>query len=107
MGRKAIHREVKDHPSPRLKGKVRLVRFVRGPQDLGWHVQFFERGVWEPRNPVALRTKDWDEACENARDKFTLRSAGQPVSVQRPKPENLFQTFAERAISNLRRQAEE
>jgi len=105
MGRKARHRETREHPSPRFKDKVRLMRFVRGPQDLGWYAQFLEKRGWEPRNPKALGTKDWDQACENARDKFILTSAGQPVSVARSMPESLFRTYAERSVAALRQQA--
>jgi integrase len=66
-----------------------------------------ERNVWTPRNPAALGTKDWDEGCENARDKYALRSAGQPATIPRSRPQNLFRTFADRAITSLRRQAVE
>jgi len=81
------------------------MRFVRGPEDLGWHVQFLTQHAWSPRNPIALGTKDWDQACENARDKFTLWGASVPVTVARSKPDNQFRVFAERAAAGLRQKA--
>jgi hypothetical protein len=52
---------------------VRLLQFVRGSNDTNWYAQFLIDGVWvPPNNPASLSTKNWDEACENARDKYTL-----------------------------------
>src|ERR1700712_2738101 len=96
MGRPATHRVVRNHPSPRFRDVVKLHNFVRGPQDDGWHVQFLIEGVWTPRNPAALGTKDWDEACERARDRCTLAQSGQPITKPRPVAvENPFSEFAE------------
>jgi integrase len=106
MGRPATHRVVRNHPSPRFRDVVKLHNFVRGPQDDGWHVQFLIAGVWTPRNPAALGTKDWDEACERARDRCTLAQSGQPITKPRPVVvENSFSEFAERAVVSLMQQA--
>jgi integrase len=106
MGRPATHRVVKHHPSPRFRDVVKLHNFVRGPLDEGWHAQFLMGGAWTPRNPVALGTKDWDEACERARDKYTLAQSGQPITTPRPVAiENPFSRFAERAVASLTQQA--
>jgi hypothetical protein len=49
------------------------LQFVRGSNDTNWYAQFLIDGVWvPPNNPASLSTKNWDEARENARDKYTL-----------------------------------
>jgi integrase len=111
MGRHALHRIVTPHPSPRFKDSVRLFNFLRGPTDNGWAAQFRIDGKWLPRNPVALGTKDFAEACERARDRFTLASTGQPITVARASPAlpkgrtHAFRLYADKAIAALRQQA--
>ena len=112
MGRPAKHRICKPHPSPRFRDKVRLFNFLRGPDDDGWAAQFLINGVWQPRNPAALGTTDWDEACERARDRYAAVQAGQPIVKARAsaKPqthEHAFKVFAVPAIERLKREARE
>lgn len=111
MGRPAIHRVTRDHPSPRFRGKVRLHCFLRGPADDGWAAQYLIDGKWLPRNSAALGTRDFDEACELARDKYTLAIAGEPITVPRATTKktlaHAFGIYAERAIAKLEAQADE
>jgi integrase len=112
MGRPAKHRICNPHPSPRFRDKVRLLNFLRGPDDDGWAAQFLIDGQWQPRNPAALGTKDWDEACELARDRYAIAAAGQPIVKHRTpaKPdghERTFRVYAEPVIARLRQKAEE
>ncbi len=79
MGRPAKHRICEPHPVPRFRDKVRLFNFLRGPDDEGWAAQYLINGVWTPRNPAALGTRDWSEACERARDRYNVAAAGQPI----------------------------
>ena len=111
MGRPSLHRITRDHPSPRFRGKVRLHQFVH-PNDDSWYVQILIDGKWTPRNPVALRTNDFDEACERARDKYAIATTGQKITVSRAsaKPsqhEHAFKIFVDRAVAKLRQQAME
>ena len=110
MGRPAKHRIVRDHPSPRFRGKVRLLNFLRGPEDDGWAAQYLINGEWTPRNPAALGTRDFDEACERARDRYALAAAGQPIVTSRAKVkpktvEHAFRTYAAPVVALLRQQA--
>ena len=110
MGRPAKHRIVRDHPSPRFRGKVRLLNFLRGPEDDSWAAQYLINGEWTPRNPAALGTRDFDEACERARDRYGLAAAGQPIVTPRatvkPKTvEHAFRTYAAPVVARLRQQA--
>ena len=110
MPRPAKHRISKPHPSPRFRDKVRLLNFLRGPDDDGWALQFLIDGVWTPRNPAALGTKDFDEACERARDRYALAVAGQPIVTPRAtaKPKTIahaFRIYAEPVIARLRAKA--
>jgi hypothetical protein len=113
MPRPAEHRISKPHPSPRFKDKVRLLNFLRGPDDDGWAAQFLIAGKWVPRNPAALGTKDWDEACERARDRYAAAAAGSPIvqarkSAATPKlPEHAFRRYAEPVIARLLAKAKE
>ena len=107
MGRPAKHRIVRDHPSPRFRGKVRLLNFLRGPEDDGWAAQYLINGEWTPRNPAALGTRDFDEACERTRDRYALAAAGQPIVTSRatvkPKTvEHAFRTYASPVVARLR-----
>ncbi len=104
MGRRASHRVSKPHPSPKFRDAVRLLSCVRGETDTNWYAQFHIDGVWvPPNNPVSLSTRDWDQACENARDRYTLAVNGAaPVVVPRKvAPKHTFGEFAARAISDL------
>src|SRR5947209_6877284 len=92
MGRKATHRVVKDHPSPRFAGKIKLMNFVRGPWDEGWHAQFRINDAWAPKTPVSLSTKDWEEAVEVSREKHALAVAGHAVVIPR-KPAAVVNPF--------------
>ena len=83
MGCPAKHRIVRDHPSPRFRGKVRLLNFLRGPDDDGWAAQNLINGEWTPRNPAALGTRDFDEACEGARDAMPRQRPGSPCHIPR------------------------
>ncbi len=107
VGRKASHRIVKQHPSPRFCNTVRLLQFVRGPNDTNWYAQFLIDGVWmPPNNPASLSTKNWDEACENARDKYTLVVNGAlPTQPRKLPPQHAFKQYADRAVAELRQQA--
>ena len=110
MPRPAEHRISRDHPSPRFKGKVRLLNFLRGPADDGWAAQYLINGAWTPRNPAALGTKDFDEACERARDRYALAAAGQPIVTPRAttKPKviaHAFRIYAEPVVARLRAKA--
>jgi integrase len=113
MPRPAEHRISKPHPSPRFKDKVRLLNFLRGPDDDGWAAQFLIDGKWLPRNPAALGTKDWDEAVERARDRYAAAAAGSPiVQARRPAatpklPEHAFRRYAEPVIARLLAKAKE
>jgi integrase len=114
MGRPPSHRVTTPHPSPRFRDKIRLHQGIHGPADLNWSATFCIDGKWESRKPVSLRTSDFEEACEAARDKFTLKASGQPVVRSYAKPEppkpaiaNPFRLYAERAITELRQQADE
>ena len=80
MGRLARHQITKPHPSPRFRDTVRLHRSRRSPTDDIWCATFKINGHWETRKPVSLTTRDFDEACEVARDKFTLAENGEGVA---------------------------
>ncbi|MGC1410520.1 MAG: hypothetical protein WA864_16445 [Acetobacteraceae bacterium] len=60
MGRRASHQINKPRPSPRFRDTVRLHQYRRS-------------------KPSSLGTRDFDEACEVARDKFTLAANGHGV----------------------------
>jgi integrase len=109
MGRPAKHRICKPHPSPRFKDKVRLLNFLRGPEDDGWAAQFLIKGQWQPRNPAALGTKDWEEACELARDRYAVADAGQPIVKHRTSSHkghpHAFKVFAEPVAARLHQEA--
>ena len=79
MGRKAAHRIVKPHPSPRFRDKIIMLNYRRGPEDDIWGAAFKVDGKWTPKDGVSLgpRARDWDEAIELARDKYNLLTAGQ------------------------------
>ena len=67
-------------------------------------------GLWVPRNPAALGTKDFGEACERAIERYALAAAGQPiVKAQAPaKPKDhphAFKVFAAPVIARLHQQA--
>lgn len=110
MGRPAKHRICEPHPSPRFRDKVRLFNFLRGPDDEGWAAQYLINGIWTPRNPAALGTRDWDEACERARDRYNVAAAGQPIVKQRAtaktkRHEHAFRRYAEPVIARLHQTA--
>ena len=110
MGRPAKHRICEPHPSPRFRDKVRLFNFLRGPDDEGWAAQYLINGVWMPRNPAALGTRDWDEACERARDRYNVAAAGQPIVKLRATAntkvhEHAFRRYAEPVIARLHQTA--
>jgi integrase len=102
MARPRKHLIVLPHPSPRFRDKVRLSKHIRGPTDETWNAEFLIDGAWIPRKPVSLSTRDWDEAVENARDRFTAITAGQPV--HKPRIDHSFKVYAARAIAKLRQQ---
>lgn len=62
-------------------------------------------GRWIPKTPVSLSTRDFEEAKENARDKFSVIEAGSSASVlvQHPIPavDHSFRIYAEKAIVRL------
>jgi integrase len=106
MPRQAEHRISKPHPSPRFRDTVRLLNYLRGPADDGWAAQFRIDGKWLPRNPAALGTKDWDDACERARDRYAAAIAGQPIVTPRkttkPKlPVHAFRIYADPVVRSL------
>jgi hypothetical protein len=70
MGRPRKHLVQVPHPSPRFRDKIRLSKRIRGANDETWNAEFLIDGIWVPGKPVSLSTKDWDEACENAREKY-------------------------------------
>jgi integrase len=108
MGRKASHRISKPHPSPKFRDTVRLLSCVRSEADTNWYAQFHIDGVWvPPNNPVSLSTRDWDQACENARDRYTLAVNGvAPVAVPRKAaPRRTFGEYAARTIADLTERA--
>jgi integrase len=115
MGRKASFRISRPHPSPRFRDKVRLFTHKTGPDDDVWYAEFLIGGAWTPRNGVSLRTRDFDEACEVARDKFNVADTGQPVTRRYAKADapkaalikNAFHIYAEQAIAKLRQRATE
>jgi integrase len=120
MGRLARHQITKPHPSPRFRDTVRLHQFRRNAADDIWCATFKINGHWETRKPVSLATRDFDEACEVARDKFTLAENGEGVASvlraykpQEPEaatpavPEHAFRIYAEVAIAKLRQEAVE
>ena len=112
MGRPAKHRICKPHPSPRFRDMVRLLNFLRGPEDDGWAAQFLIDGQWQPRNPAALGTKDWEEACELARDRYTIAAAGQPIVKHRAAASHkghprAFKVFAEPVAARLHQEAKD
>jgi len=107
MARPRTHLVVEDHPSPRLKGKVRLYQKRRGPDDFLWGAHFLVDGKWTPKTPVSLGTTDWEEAKEIARDKFAVVTAGHPIGARSHKVEDhTFDRYARVAIAALRSQAE-
>ena len=110
MGRPAKHRICEPHPSPRFRDKVRLFNFLRGPDDEGWAAQYLIDGVWTPRNPAALGTRDWSEACERARDRYNVAAAGQPIvklraTTKTTTHEHAFRLYAEPVIARLHQMA--
>lgn len=108
MGRKANHRVSKPHPSPKFRDTVRLLSHVRGEADANWYAQFFIDGAWRPpNNPVSLSTRDWDQACENARDRYTLVVNGAaPVAVPRKvAPKHTFGEYGAKAVADLTERA--
>ena len=120
MGRRASHQITKQHPSPRFRDTVRLHQFRRSAADDIWCATFRLNGHWETRKPVSLATRDFEEACEVARDKFTLATNGEGVQsvlrtykTREPEPatpetpEHAFRIYAEAAIAKLRQEAVE
>jgi integrase len=108
MGRPAKHRIVKDHPSPRFRGKVKLSTQVHGLGDTMWYAQFWIENKWQPPfNPVSLHTRDWDEAVELARDRYALvANGGRPAPIRKPSvPTDTFSVFAQQAVVKLKEQA--
>lgn len=108
MPRQAEHKETQAHPSPRFRDKVRLHRFLRSAADDIWHATFFLDGKWQTRKPVSLKTRDFDEACEVARDQYVTVAKDGLVAVQTrvvppkpPKVEHPFRLYAEKAIATL------
>jgi hypothetical protein len=59
MGRPTKHRIIREHPSPRFRGKVRLSSAVHGSADTRWYAQFLIDGKWKPPfDPVSLHSRD-------------------------------------------------
>ena len=119
MGRLARHQITKPHPSPRFRDTVRLHQFRRNAADDIWCATFRIHGHWESRKPISLGTRDFEEACEVARDKFTLAANGtgiatvlrayktqEPAQVTPAVPEDAFSLYADRAITKLRSRAD-
>jgi integrase len=105
LARPRKHLIVMPHPYPRFRDKIRLSKHIRGPHDETWNAEFLIGGEWEPNKPVSLSTRDWDDACERAGDKFIAITAGAPI---RQEPVNhSFRIYAGRAIAKLRQQADE
>ncbi len=111
MGRKSTHRVSLPHPHRRFASLIRLLNYRRGPDDDIWGAAFCIDGKWTPKDGVSLGTRDFDDAAELARDKYTVLAAGQPIAKPRatkPKvPELAFRIYAERATAKLLAQAEE
>lgn len=103
MARPRKHLIVKPHPYPRFRDKVRLSQHIRGPSDDTWNAEFLVEGEWVPNKPLSLSTRDWDEACERAGDKFITIIAGQPI--HKPRIDRSFNVYAERAMAKLLQQA--
>ena len=101
------------HPSPRFRDKIRLRTGRRGPQDDIWSATFFLDGRWQRTRPVNLGTRDWDEACEVARDKF-VEAAGHGIqsvlqtrtATRKSAVDHPFSLYAEQAASKLDARAE-
>ena len=107
MGRPAKFRISKDHPSPRFRGKVRLSTQVHGADDTRWYAQYNLNGKWQPPyNPVSLKTSDYDEACEIARDRYAAIIEGAAITKPRKPaiPTDTFGIFAQQAIVELEQQ---
>jgi integrase len=104
VARPRKHLIVNPHPYPRFRDKVRLSKHIRGPTDDTWNAEFLVDGEWVPNKPVSLSTRDWDEACERAGDKFIAITAGQPI--HKPRIDHSFKVYAERAIAKLLQQAD-
>ena len=124
MGRPASHRISKPHPSPRFCDKIMMMNYRRGPADDIWGASFRIDGKWTPRDGVSLGVRDWDQAIEVARDRYTLAVCGQPITRHRaasvaaddsapsilratPTDDHAFRRFAESASAKLRVQATE
>jgi integrase len=119
MGRPASYGITKPHPSPKFRDTVRLHQYRRSRTDDIWCATFKINGHWETRKPINLKTRDWDEACETARDKYTLAVNGTGVATvlraykpQEPAApatvaEHAFSRYAELAIAKLRQRAAE
>jgi integrase len=105
MGRPRKHLVIKTHPSPKFRDKVRLVQHLRGAADDSWNAQFLIDGQWVPNKPASLSTRDWDEACENARDRYSGILAGAPVRTEKVK--HPFGLYADRAVAKLHQQADD
>jgi integrase len=110
MPRPALHRISQPHPFKTYRDKIRLLNFLRGPDDDGWAVQFHIGGHWVPRNPAALGTKDHGDACERAIERYAAAVAGQAIiRVRKPAKSKdhprAFKVFALPVIARLHEQA--
>jgi integrase len=113
VGRPSLYLNTQPHPSLRFRDKIKLVQFRRGPADDRWEAIFNLDGKWQIRKPYGLGTRDFDNACELARDKFTLAIAGDAVTrsdtkqePKKPAVQYPFSDYAERAAKKLRAEAE-
>ena len=112
MARPSKHLISRPHPAKRYIDKIRLLQFRRGPTDDRWEAIFFRDGKWQTRQPHGLGTRDFEDACEVARDKYGLLTNGQQVTrtytrpePPKPKIEHPIRLYANRAAKKLSEQA--
>ena len=87
-----------------------MLNYRRGPGDDIWGAAFKLGGKWSPKDGISLGTRNWDDAVEIAREKYTLLTNG--VQITKPRtpakpaaPEHAFSIYAQRAIDKLEAQA--
>ncbi len=103
----------KPHPHARYRDLIRLRQGRRGPTDLLWSAVFKIDGHWRVKQPLSLGTRDWEEACEVARDKYAAMNGQGLTAVLRtykaetgPKVPHRFGDYAQGAIDKLEAQAQ-
>jgi integrase len=86
-----------------------MLNYRRGPEDDIWGATFWIDGKWQPKDGVSLGTRDFDDAAEIAREKYTLLTNGHKIVTPRaPKAaEHAVLIYAKRAIDKLLEQAKQ